>query len=251
MARPRKRRRVCMMPHCTSFGPEDGLPDETVRMTVDEYETIRLIDLEGLTQEQCADQMEVARTTAQAIYASARKKLAECIVEGLTLIIEGGDYILCEHLNGGCGNGCCRKHRDRQWLNRRYQMKIAVTYEDGNVFQHFGHSEYFRIYDVEDGKVIDANTISTDGSGHGALAGILKGHGVDTLICGGIGGGAKNALAEAGISLYGGVSGSADQAVENLLAKKLDYNPDVECSHHGEDHHGSCGGHDGECGHHH
>lgn len=132
-------------------------------------------------------------------------------------------------------------------------MKIAVTYEDGNVFQHFGHSEYFRVYDVEDGKVTTANTISTDGSGHGALVDILKKYEVDTLICGGIGDGAKRGLADAGITIYGGVSGDADQAVENLLSEKLDYDPNVKCNHHGEhEHHeGSCGGHDGGCGHHH
>lgn len=119
MARPRKRRRVCMMPNCTRFGPDVGQADKTIRMTVDEYETIRLIDLEGLTQEQCADQMDVARTTAQAIYASARKKLAECLVGSCELVIEGGEYHLCEHLDGGCSCGCCRKHRDRKWLDRR------------------------------------------------------------------------------------------------------------------------------------
>jgi ATP-binding cassette subfamily B protein IrtB len=110
MPRPRKRRRVCTLPRCTSFGPESRQHGDPVKMTVDEYETIRLIDLEGLTQEQCADQMEVARTTAQAIYASARKKLAECIVNGLTLVIGGGEYRVCEHRDGRCGRGCRHRH---------------------------------------------------------------------------------------------------------------------------------------------
>lgn len=109
MPRPRKWRRICAMPRCTNFGPEDRQHDDTIQMTVDEYETIRLIDLEGLTQEQCANQMEVARTTAQAIYASARKKLAECIVAGLALVIEGGEYRVCEHRDGCCGLGCCHR----------------------------------------------------------------------------------------------------------------------------------------------
>lgn len=128
-------------------------------------------------------------------------------------------------------------------------MRIAVAYEDGNVFQHFGHTERFKVYDVEDGKIALATTVNTNGSGHGALADILQKCGVDTLICGGIGAGAKRALAEAGIALYGGVSGSADQAAEDLLAGKLNYNPAVECEHHSEHHHGSCGEHDGDCGH--
>ncbi len=106
MSRPRKWRRVCAMPCFTSFGTEGIRRGDPVNMTVDEYETIRLIDLEGLTQEQCADQMEIARTTAQAIYASARKKLAACIVNGSALVIEGGEYRVCEHREGRCGRGC-------------------------------------------------------------------------------------------------------------------------------------------------
>lgn len=107
MPRPRKYRRVCSHPRCTSFKPGGG-SDEVVTMTLDEYEVIRLIDLEGLTQEQCSEQMEVARTTVQAIYASARKVLAQCIVEGHPLQIEGGDVHFCEHHNSSCGKGCCR-----------------------------------------------------------------------------------------------------------------------------------------------
>ena len=97
-------------------------------------------------------------------------------------------------------------------------MKIAVTYENGNIFQHFGHTEKFKVYDVEDGKIVSSEVIGTDGNGHGALAGVLGGLHVEALICGGIGGGAQNALAAAGIKLYGGVSGDADAAVEALLA---------------------------------
>ena len=127
-------------------------------------------------------------------------------------------------------------------------MKIAVTYENGQIFQHFGHTEQFKIYDVEEGKIVSSEVIDTNGSGHGALAGLLDGLKADVLICGGIGGGARMALAEAGIKLYGGVSGSADAAVEALLKQELDYNPNVQCNHHGEghEHHGNCGS--GGCG---
>lgn len=120
-------------------------------------------------------------------------------------------------------------------------MRIAVAYENGQVFQHFGHTERFRVYDIENGKVTVTTTINTNGSGHGALADILKKISVDTLICGGIGGGAKKALAEAGIKLYGGVSGDADKAVEQLLAGKLNFDSDATCDHHGEHHGGTCG----------
>ena len=130
-------------------------------------------------------------------------------------------------------------------------MKIAVTYENGQVFQHFGHTGQFKLYEIENGAV-KTQIVDTNGSGHGALAGFLNEAGVDTLICGGIGGGAKQALAEAGIQLYGGVSGNADEAVAMLLAGSLAYDADVMCSHHGDQEHehhgGSCGQHD--CGEH-
>lgn len=124
-------------------------------------------------------------------------------------------------------------------------MKIAATYENGQIFQHFGHTEKFKVYDIQDGKIVSAKVVDTNGSGHGALAGVLKDLGVDTLICGGIGGGAQMALAEAGIKLYGGVSGDADTAVNELIAGSLNFNPDVKCNHHGEEHHheGGCGSH--------
>ena len=121
-------------------------------------------------------------------------------------------------------------------------MKIAVTYENGNVFQHFGHSEQFKIYDVLDGKIIGEQVVNTNGSGHGALAGFLKEQNVDVLICGGIGGGAKTALSEAGIKLYGGVTGEADKVVLEFLEEKLNYNPNVHCEHHNHQHsHQHCG----------
>lgn len=123
-------------------------------------------------------------------------------------------------------------------------MKIGVTYENGQIFQHFGHTEQFKIYDVQDGKVVSAEVVDTNGSGHGALAGFLQAHQVEVLICGGIGGGAQNALAAAGIKLYGGASGDADAAVDALLKNELAYNPNVMCSHHGGHHHeGNCGSH--------
>ena len=122
-------------------------------------------------------------------------------------------------------------------------MKIAVTYDNGQVFQHFGHTEAFKIYVIQGGAVTGSEVVPTNGSGHGALAGFLQAHGVNALICGGIGGGAKLALEEAGIALYGGVSGQADQAVEDFLGGKLAYNPGVECQHHHEEGGHDCGSH--------
>ena len=129
-------------------------------------------------------------------------------------------------------------------------MRIAVTYENGQIFQHFGHTEQFKLYDVVDEKITAEQVIPTLGSGHGALAGFFSLNKVDVLICGGIGGGAQTALSEAGIKLYGGVSGSADEAVRMFIEGKLSFNPDVRCDHHeheqGEGH--TCGS--GGCGNH-
>ena len=123
-------------------------------------------------------------------------------------------------------------------------MRVAVTYDNGTIFQHFGHTEEFKLYDIENNEIVGEQVVPTMGSGHGALAGFLAAKGVDALICGGIGGGAQNALAQAGIRLFGGVSGSADEAVRALIAGNLGYHPDVHCSHHAHEH--SCGEH--RCG---
>ena len=253
MPRPKKCRRVCDYPRTLTFLPEDHKNrEQAVILTVDEYETIRLIDKEGLSQEQCGDFMQVARTTVQQIYASARKKLADVLVDGLPLRIEGGDYQLCNGGNRACRCSNCYKQKFNQQYAKpkgEHIMRIAVTYENGEIFQHFGHTEQFKVYDVENGKIVSSEVVDTNGSGHGALAGVLSALHVDALICGGIGGGAQAALAAAGIQLYGGVSGDADQAAEALAAGTLAYNPNVMCSHHGEHHHeGNCGDHG--CGHH-
>ena len=128
-------------------------------------------------------------------------------------------------------------------------MKIAVTYEKGEVFQHFGHTAQFKVYNVDDNKVTSSEVLSTNGSGHGALSAFLGDLGVNKLICGGIGSGAKTALAEKHIEIFGGVSGDADQNVKDLLAGKLVWDPEKVCSHHhegdghdcGEDHQGCSG----------
>lgn len=127
--------------------------------------------------------------------------------------------------------------------------KIAVTYENGQIFQHFGHTERFKVYEVAEGQVVSAAILSSNGVGHGALAGLLRESGVDTLICGGIGGGARTALAQAGIELYPGASGNADEAVDALLKGNLAYDPDTMCNHHHEGGEHSCHGHGGSCSH--
>jgi len=149
MPRPTKCRRVCYFPEVLEFSPTGAVSGEPIVLTVDELETIRLIDKENLSQEECGAQLGVGRTTAQKIYETARKKIADALVLGFEPKIEGGE------------------------------------------FQHFGHTEQFKLYDIEDGKVIKTELIDTNGSDHGALAGVLSAVKAYVLI----GGGAQMVLA--------------------------------------------------------
>lgn len=262
MPRPPRCRRICGAPLIDSFLPEGAADETPILLTLDEYEVIRLVDLEQQTHEQCAAQMDISRSTVQEIYETARRKIAACLVHGKPLRITGGNYRICEgQERQHCGR-CGRMHDSKanNYIKGETTMKIAVTYENGQIFQHFGHTAQFKLYEVADGKIVSSEIVDTNGSGHGALASFLMQRGVDTLICGGIGGGAQAALAEAGIKLYGGVSGEADAAVNALLGGNLGYNPNVRCDHHDHAHgegvhtcgeHG-CGHHDHEhgCGHH-
>jgi len=237
-----------MEPDYYSFVPDKVLPCESVVLTVDEYEAVRLIDLEKLTHEQCSRQMDISRTTVTELYETARYKLADSIVHGKRLIISGGHYKVCDGTRPCCRKRCVKAAQvnSTQSIGREgtEAMKIAVTYENGEVFQHFGHTEQFKLYTVEGGAVVGEQVVGTNGSGHGALAGFLQNAGVDTLICGGIGGGAQQALRSAGIKLYGGVTGKADEAVAALLNGTLGFDPNVHCDHHGHGGEGhSCGEH--------
>lgn len=122
-------------------------------------------------------------------------------------------------------------------------MKIAVTYDNGNIFQHFGRTESFKVYDVEDNKVVSSEVLLSNGVGHGALAGLLADHKIDVLICGGIGGGAQAALAQAGVELVAGAQGDADQAVEAYLKGEL-VSTGANCDHHHGEDHACCGHHE-------
>jgi len=174
MPKNTKCRRISGLPRKFGFAPTDNVDEEALRLTFDEFETIRLLDAEGMTQEQCAAKMGVARTTVTAMYDNARKKIAKVLVEGRSLIISGGNVS----------------------------------------------------FDISKGESINNKRKKGDNE-------------------------MRVALSEAGIKLYGGVSGNADEAVKALIEERLDYNPDVKCDHHGEghncsDHHDEdhhCGGH--------
>lgn len=257
MPRPKKCRRVCTEPEFVRFTPAGRGRRERVVMNVDEYEIIRLIDYDKMTQEECALQMGIARTSVTDMYDKARYKIADCIIHGKVLEISGGNYLVCNGRAEGCAGSCpvCtgaagRKPADGIAEKGADEMRVAVTYENGEIFQHFGHTEQFKIYDIEDGAIKKEQIVGTDGQGHGALADVLNGLDADVLICGGIGGGAGMALADAGIKLYGGVQGNADEAVKAFIAGNLSYDPDVHCDHHDAEGSGNhkcgnngCGGH--------
>ena len=205
MPRPVRCRRIGQMPAFRSFSPDDAPDAEVICLTLDEYETLRLMDAEGLNQEACAAQMNVARTTVTAIYESARHKIATALVQGKRLQITGG---------------CCEFEPvpppEHLITKGSQNMRIAIPYKQGEIFQHFGHTEQFKLYDVENGTIVREQIVDTNGSGHGALA-------------------------ETGIRLYAGVTGSADAAAKALAAGSLEYDPDARCAHH-DHHHGE--GHD-------
>ena len=252
MPRPKRCRRICGYPDFWSFAPEDTEADETVVLMLDEFETIRCIDAQQMTQEECAAAMEVSRATVTGIYEAARFKIADAIIHGKRIRIAGGAYRI-EHPTP-------LRIQDKG----EYVMRIAVPYTDETVEQHFGRAKQFKFYDVADGAVQSAELADTVGEGHGALADFLHAAKVDLVICGGIGGGAQSALAEAGIELVSGVKGQADEVIQHHLAGTLVRNADGgKCRHrhqhgkhgehgcgHGEHHaHGGHGSHEGHGAH--
>ena len=228
MPRSAKCRRVCQMPTHCRFSPERPAHREAVELTVEEYEALRLTDYRSA--DLCPGPTEAGGLSGGRPSAADRRRQLRPLSPGK---LPGLQQAL---------RPVCLPRRKGSVL-----MKIAVTYENGQVFQHFGHTAQFKLYDVENGTVASSQVVDTNGSGHGALAGFLKDHQVDALICGGIGGGAQMALAEAGIRLYAGCQGDADTRVAELLAGTLVSADAATCDHHhGEEH--TCGDHG--CGHH-
>ncbi len=224
MARPVKSRTIQSMPNCEGFIPvgyDDTRENQRVIMTIDEYETIRLIDYSNATQEDCAESMGISRSTVTNIYDSARKKLADALINEKILLIEGGNYNIIQQ---NCKTGGLK--------NKEKNLTLAVTYNDGEIFQHFGHCECFKIYTITDGVITASEIVNASGYGHGALVSFLKEHNVSVLICGGIGAVAKEILSKEKILFFPGVTGKADAAVEHLLTNTLVYNSRVQCEHH-------------------
>lgn len=237
--RREKLRRVGIIPEYRGFTPDGLASGDAIEMTVDELEALRLCDLESLNQQTVAQQMGIARATVAAICSRAHRKVANALVNGRALSIEGGNIAYSPITTATA-----------TWPAKEVDtMRVATTYDNGNIFMHFGRSEQFKIYDIQDGKVLNEQVVDTGGTGHGALAGLLANGGVDALICGGIGGGAINALTQAGIKVYAGAQGNCDACVEALIAGTLAQTGEATCDCHGHGHdHEHIHEHGGSCG---
>ncbi len=169
--RREKLRRVGIIPEYRGFTPDGLASGDAIDMTVDELEALRLCDLEGLNQEAVAQQMGIARATVAAICSRAHRKVANALVNGRALIIEGGNIAYSPITTATA-----------VWPAKEIDtMRVATTYDNGNIFMHFGRSEQFKIYDIQDGKVLNEQVVGTGGTGHGALAGLLANGGVDIV----------------------------------------------------------------------
>ncbi len=210
MPRPHKKRCISERPKCNRFIPESENYDE-IHLSLDEYETIKWIDAQGLSQENCATVMNVSRTTVQRAYASARQKIGLALVNVSSLVIEGGP------INFGA-NIPFSKH---QWKDGECNMKIAIGLNNNQVSMHFGSCNDFRIINVEDGKVISTEDIHDEVSTHHDRPQFLKNLGVEVLILGGIGKGAYNRLVPLGIEVLNGSGLTIDEALDQYLNKTL------------------------------
>ena len=246
MARSKKCRRICLDVACSTFQAL-GREEKTL-LELDELEAMRLADYENMEQEKAADKMNVSRGTFQRILYSARRKVADALLNGRSIHIESRER---ERTCCTTGPVCSRCYFPRRaagtetHIRKENCMKIAVTCENDQVYQHFGHTPEFAVFEIVDGKINGMQKVPTGDSGHGALAGFLADRNVELLLCGGIGGGALQALAEAGIEVIGGVSGDVVNAVGDYLKGVLKPDPNFRCSHH--HHEGGEEGHSCHC----
>lgn len=245
MARPRKYRNVCGFPDNSRFGPlgMEEHENKFIIMPIDQYETVRLIDLEGLTQEECAVQMNIARTTVQRIYSEARKNLAEALVEGKVLKIEGGDYKLCNGKGKFCGRGNCQRHRFnvvslKEKESERKLMKIAIPVNDkeikAEVSSSFGRATYFLIYDVEAKESIFVNNeaVSSPGGAGIIAAQTVVDSKVDVLIAPRCGQNAADVLNAGKIKLYKNIDGTVEDNIKAFTEEKLNLLEDIHAGFH-------------------
>lgn len=220
MPRPKKCRKVCQMPTTLAFAPVDAdISNPGVILTVDEYEAIRLIDKQGFSQEECGTYMNIARTTVQQIYTSARKKLADALVDGLTIKIEGGDYQLCSGEEDYCGCGGCRKHRFACCRTHKEEdhMKIAIPLDENkhDVCVTFARAPYFLFSENGNTEILENPAAQAQGGAGLQAAQFLIDQNAAVLITVRCGQNAADVFHAAGMKIYKSEGASAQ---ENLTA---------------------------------
>ena len=239
MPRPKKCRKVCQMPTTKEFQPiGDTSCKASVILTVDEYEAIRLIDKQGFSQEECSNYMQVARTTVQLIYNSARKKLADALVDGLSIRIEGGDFQLCDGNEDYCGCGGCRRHR-RGCVQRNIQedgkMRIAIPLDENkqDVCIVLARAPYFLLR--EDGKdtIVENPAAQAHGGAGIHAAQFLVDSGVNVLITVRCGQNAADVLKAAGMKIYKSANKAAAEDLAALEEEKLNELTEFHGGFHG------------------
>lgn len=230
MARPKNNRIVSAEPPYRCFGTLGRCDAERIDMSVDEYETLILLDGEGLSQEEAAFRMGVSRTTITAIYRAARKKIAEFLKEGKRLSVGGGCYEV---------NSEKQIHGIKE-MKGLTTMRIAVSYQNEEVFPHFGQSPSFLFAEVKDGKILSKKVEMTNGVSHRDLIPWLKQRKADAVIVGGIGEMAIALLQNEKIACYAGIEGKAEDALKDFLADKLQCIDEPTCCCEGEEKEGHC-----------
>lgn len=237
MPRPRKCRKVCRLPDNSGFLPINGSSDPNpIILTVDEYETIRLIDKVGFSQEQCGEYMKIARTTVQQIYTSARKKLADALVDGHPLRIEGGDYQLCDGKEETCGCGGCMKHRQKMTQTTGGNtMKIAIPLDENkkDVCVSFGRAPFFLFHENDADEILDNPAAEAQGGAGIKAAQFLVDQGATVLITVRCGQNAADVFQAADIKIYKSESASAQDNIAALKDGKLAELTHFHAGYHG------------------
>jgi predicted DNA-binding protein (UPF0251 family)/predicted Fe-Mo cluster-binding NifX family protein len=220
---PKTVRSIPLVRAFTPYESDPGTAQDGIILLLEEWEALRLVDYAGFEQVQAALSMGISRQSVQMLLSSARSKLARAVVEGLPLSIQGDPEKTEE--------------KNRPLFKRNLLMKIAVTTQHTQVFPHFGRTPEFYIATAEDGKIVEENIVPAPAEGHGALVGFLISQSVDTLICGGVGGGAVNSLRAAGIQVYAGAAGPVKDQVLSLLGGQLPQHGEANCENHEEHNH--------------
>lgn len=235
MPRKPSRKTIRSAPTVRAFMPLGDPPprgESEIVLLLEEWEALRLVDYAGMEQAQAALSMGISRQSVQMLISAARTKLARAVVEGLPLRIVGSQ----DHITHSC----------LSIEGRNRKMRIAVTAQHTQVFPHFGRTPEFYLVDAEEDKIKEEKIVAAPAEGHGALVDFLVSQGVDTLICGGIGGGAMNGLRSVGIKVYSGASGPVKEQVLSLLSGQLPQQGDANCDHpegHEHQHRHGCGRH--------